>query len=630
MKQELITLPMPDRDNSSELHSVVSEEDSPRGQKTVETNATGEPVVIISPSENVFSFVFFMIPIEELRAPGKLTTPKILAWLIMILVLILQAVIIFAIWNAIVLNAYSWQLSVVSSAPPEGYQQPNCNKGGSLCQKMPDGKVTCAPPTVQLSGRWDELDADGDGNWTRAEAEAAKNELGCRFPVNPVEVFDVYSNFLVNRQNIIWIHPAVRAGQGIPKAYFDYAVGDIIMCGYRDAYMCPNLLKRGVFDAPLTHGKVPRVGVTIASALKYCHEMLEEGGVCDRTLPSTYTVWKRSSEDQCYGPNFHKFVYEHPVSNRTKSMLEVSYDATKDYQKAQKSSLFAAYKACVILVLLFTVFADAKELIPMITFLMVYPSAREVESIGRKAVEVLQTDPDDDDDVVYTVNGVTASHRASLAVVVLARAVMFFAMTFVGMVFLLKETDYLNLILNGLGLLFIVVLPRDLYLQLLSPYMRSKVQCVRPIEVPMRGIDALNRSPSLKDILWIAVVLTVLFCSMKYYAATVVLPVTQALDCACLSEGPKCREAETFSTESFWDNYWQFEVPRTIKEIKVFEENYKFESSVSKTGMPGVSSTSHHRPANFFQDGHARGLKYKGKHSVNLKTDVVFSEKSVF
>jgi len=559
-------------DDYSDVHSDMSmSSEGQWGQKTVDTNAAGDPVVIISPSESVFSFFFFMAPIEELRNPGRLTTPKLLAWLIIFLALVLQAVIIFAIWNAIVLNEYTWQLSVLSPSPPGGYAPPDCNKGGSLCQKLDNGQVSCAPPTVQLSARWEELDADGDGNWTRAEAEAAQIDLGCRFIVNPVEVFDVYTNFLHHRENIIWLHPAVRAGEGIPRAYFKYAVGDIIMCGYRNIKMCPNLLKKGVFDAPLTHGGVPRVGTTIATALKYCHELLQEGGICDSFLPSTYTVWKKSSDDQCYGPGFNKFTYKHPVSGRMKSMLEVDYDATKDYQKAQKSSLFFAYKACVIMVLLFTVFADAKELIPMLTFLMVYPSATEVESIGKKAIEVVQLDPYDDDDVKYTIHGVTRAHRVSLAIIIFVRAIMFFAVMFVGIVFLLKETDYLNLILNGLGLLFIVVLPRDLYQQLLSPYMRSKVDRVQPIEVTMKGIDKLNRSPSLKDILWIAVVCTILFCSMKYYSVAVVRPVTEALECACLSSGPNCREAQIFST-SFWDHYWQFEVPSTIKAIKAFEK----------------------------------------------------------
>mmetsp|Transcript_146654 Transcript_146654/g.470584 ORF Transcript_146654/g.470584 Transcript_146654/m.470584 type:complete len:224 (-) Transcript_146654:533-1204(-) len=120
-----------------------------------------------------------------------------------------------------------------------------------------------------------------------------------RFSVNVVEVFDVFVKFLIARENIIWIHPDLRAGKIIHKPYFSYASGDIIMCGCRNTDMCANLLQRGVFSAPLKYGTAPRVGKTIDSALEYCHKLLEEGGTCERTLPSTYSVWKKSSATQC-------------------------------------------------------------------------------------------------------------------------------------------------------------------------------------------------------------------------------------------------------------------------------------------------------------------------------------------
>jgi len=65
-----------------------------------------------------------------------------------------------------------------------------CNPGGSLCF-MEGDKFSCAPPSVQLTGRWEELDTDGDGIWTREEVEKAKLDLQCKYIVNPVEVFDV-------------------------------------------------------------------------------------------------------------------------------------------------------------------------------------------------------------------------------------------------------------------------------------------------------------------------------------------------------------------------------------------------------------------------------------------------------
>merc|ERR1719182_476435 len=97
----------------------------------------------------------------------------------------------------------------------------------------------------------------------------AREDLKCKYVVDPLEVFDVFVQTVVNREGIIWVHPDVKAGLMIHKPYFTYAAGDIIMCGYRNKDMCPNVLKQGVFDAPLKYGTAPRVGTTINSALDY-------------------------------------------------------------------------------------------------------------------------------------------------------------------------------------------------------------------------------------------------------------------------------------------------------------------------------------------------------------------------
>lgn len=602
------------------------------GLKSCNTNEDGEPVVKISPAESVFSFFLFMAPIEELRAPGKITTPKCLAWLVMIIALTLQGVVIYAVWKVIVLGEYGWQLSVVNEAPDS---RGSCWEGQSLCQELHNGMVTCAPPSVQLAGRWTLLDKNGDGNWTREEAEAAKEDIYCKYHVNPVEVFDVFTTFLINRENIIWIDPAVRAGLGIPKMYFEYAAGDIIMCGYRDSNMCPNLLKKGVFEAPLKHGTVPRVGTTISSALKYCYEMLEEGGICDKTLPSTYTVWKKSSQDQCFGSGFSGFVYKHPETGREKSLLEVSYDATQDYQKAERSTLFMLYKACVILVLVASVFTEAKELIPLGTMIMSYPAASELKSQGKEVIEV-DVDPDDDDNVTYRIRGFTAVHRTSVAMVVLARSIMFFVLLLVGVIFLLKETDYLNLILNGLGLLFVVTLPGELYHQLLSPYLRAKVENVVPIEVKMSTagcMDSLNRRPALKDVLWIAVMLVFVVVAMVSYRNAVVAPVTQALKCACLSEGEHCREAISFSGQ-FWDDYWKNRVPAAIREIRHMEKSATRQVAKRSAQPPPSPTTAAPStvasPVQFYGDKPRLKLKRHRQHYVHLQTEERIIPKGFF
>merc|ERR1719183_3339340 len=126
----------------------------------------------------------------------------------------------------------------------------------------------------------------------------ARKHLKCKYVVDPVEVFQVFVKFLIKREGLIWIHPDLRAGKKIDKAYFDYAAGDINMCGYRNTDMCSNIMHRGVFDGALKYGRAPRVGTTIASAMDYCWDLLQPGGACERLLPSTYKVWKIASVKQ--------------------------------------------------------------------------------------------------------------------------------------------------------------------------------------------------------------------------------------------------------------------------------------------------------------------------------------------
>merc|ERR1719155_459862 len=99
------------------------------------------------------------------------------------------------------------------------------------------------------------------------------------------------------------------------------------MCQYRSKDMCSNLMERGFFHGPLKYGTAPRVGTTIDSALKYCYDLLKDGGTCQRFLPSTYSVWRVASGNQCQAPSYSKFVYENPGNGVKKSMLEVDYEA---------------------------------------------------------------------------------------------------------------------------------------------------------------------------------------------------------------------------------------------------------------------------------------------------------------
>merc|ERR1719238_1615328 len=104
------------------------------------------------------------------------------------------------------------QLPVIAAGPSD-----SCVSGESLCTTMADGNMSCAPPSVRLAGRWDLLDVNKDGAWSREEAEASREKLKCEYAVDSVEVFDVFVKFLQNREKHIWLDPSLRSGEKIDK-----------------------------------------------------------------------------------------------------------------------------------------------------------------------------------------------------------------------------------------------------------------------------------------------------------------------------------------------------------------------------------------------------------------------------
>merc|ERR1719161_410222 len=490
-----------------------------------------------------------------------------MAYLLVILNFLMQGLLLYTIYNEVVVANLDWQNGImryegkdwdVFAPRPDG-----CNTGGSLCFKE-NNTFTCAPPSVQLTGRWEELDTNGDGIWTREEVEKAQKELQCKYVVNPVEVFDVFVKFLLAREKIIWIHPDLRAGKAIHKPYFDYAMGDLVMCGYRNEDMCPNLLKRGVFDAPLKFGTAPRVGDTIDSALGYCRELLRPGGTCETTLPSTYSVWRIDSAQQCGTAQYSKFTYRHPKGDGIKSLLTVDYSARQAFERS-KTPIFVVFKGLIIALWVLAMIFELKNDIVVFTWVMRFPDAAE---FGEDAVKVVH-DPKstEEDQVLYIIQGITKWHRMTVGILNIGRLTMTVLLFFIGVSFLSKQTDYIGVLMDGVALLFIVEIANMLYVFVLRTDIREQTEGIEPMHVKMFGIDWVNRRPAVMDMLWILFAALVVVVVMHVFYVQISVPVSDALECACLSKGDKCFEAEAFSSD-FWRKYWVQDLPRVFGEVE--------------------------------------------------------------
>jgi len=522
------------------------------------------PTFFVRPSDNVYSYFFFISPTESKKSHGHgWSWDIIMAYLLVGLNFFMQSVLVYLVFHAVVLENVDWQNGILKLQGTNilaTERTSKCNDGGALCFND-NGVYTCAPPSVQLTGRWTELDTNGDGIWTLEEVKAAKDELQCKYAVNPVEVYQVLVDMLKLRSDVIWLHPDVVDGHAIHLPYFEYAMGDLIICSYRSQDMCSNLVQRGFFDMPLKHGTSPRVGTTIPSALAYCKKLLEPQGICEALLPSTYTVWKIQSEIECGSPSYSKFKYTNPGNEESKSLLAVNYGAPAEYELAQESQ-FRLFKSIILFTWLLLMFVEFKEVYKIMTVVLRYPDAAD---FGDDAVLVEQ-DPSDPEDVRYRIQGITSSHRRSMAMLCLLRVLITFGLAVVGVSYIVKTNGYTDLLMNGVTLVFVATLASGLYNQVLREEIRDQCEDIKAIKVEMYGWDWLNRRPALLDMACVFFLMCLVYGIMQWQLNNVVLPVYNSLECTCVSAGKQCYEANHFN-KPFWDKYWMETVPGVFKEV---------------------------------------------------------------
>eukprot|EP00746_Dinoflagellata_sp_MGD_P019400 gnl/MRDRNA2_/MRDRNA2_145090_c0_seq1.p1 gnl/MRDRNA2_/MRDRNA2_145090_c0~~gnl/MRDRNA2_/MRDRNA2_145090_c0_seq1.p1 ORF type:complete len:643 (-),score=94.69 gnl/MRDRNA2_/MRDRNA2_145090_c0_seq1:127-2055(-) len=522
---------------------------------------TEDPYYLVRATDNVYSYFMFIGPTDSKKEKGVFTWDMAMAYILIVMNFAMQGTLLYTIFNEVVVANYDWQNGIMTVGGNDwglfdsGQDSETCNDGGSLCFLDASGNFTCAPPTVQLAQRWNELDLNGDGVWTLKEVEEAKDKLKCKYVVNPVEVFTVFQNVLLAHEDKIWLHPDVKAGKAIHKPYFEFAMGDVIMCGYRNQDLCPNLIDAGYFHAPLKYNTSPRVGNTIDSALAYCRNLLDDGGFCELNLPSTYRTWKIESGQQCGSPSYSKFTYTNPGSGVIKSLLSVDYSARQEYELS-KTVVFRSFKAVVLFLWLIAMLTDFREITMILTWCIKFPDA---EQFGDEAV-IEEADPADPEDVRYRIQGIIRSHRLNVAALICIRGVMSVIILYVGTNYLLKQTDYVDLLLNGVALIFIVEIANVLYGQVLREEIRDQCEDIFPMKAAMYGIDYLNRRPALVDIISVGVLLVIVYYVMDWHQQSIVRPVHDALECTCLSSGSTCYEAQKFGFD-FWHTYWKDTVP---------------------------------------------------------------------
>jgi len=497
----------------------------------------------------------------------------------------------------------------------ENDDAPSGAGSNSICQKVGKNKTLhCTPLSYGFIDVWSDLDRDGDGKWTLEEARADEANLGCRLGLPVEEVFrstcrgvqrdneDTSEN---PPYNVHLVPLSVSERRAVPKDYFDWWRGLAVICVAHDVSRCGELVSKGMFDGAIAAGhRLTKGGVQdLDSALDYCQRLLRPGGMCEKTLPGAYMMYRSRVTEKC-GPATYSTGgrYTNPLDDRdVMSTISVKYSMVDQYTTAS-SAQFCFFQGLILFLWFVNLVGELKAIIQLGDFIysfehdeklpLLTPGMRRHlryfhRHISRQmstrnltqedSIRSIDDEPDSDPDTCgdvdekgnHIVSKISRAHKFMITMMLGVRFFLLIYMFHVGSMFLLTNHKYDDLLLNAVALAFIFELPEFLYTFLVSDEMKSDLEEAHTIDyataLPVRGCATLFLSKSLWGIVIIPIVVLVV---VVYNYQVTTMPSLRALQCTCFQSGSSCDVASRFSRE-WWNLYWK-DVARMFEQSSVF------------------------------------------------------------
>jgi len=540
---------------------------SPRSELDEERISDLEDHYIIAPEPSVYSYFLMMPPIEFLKERHHWNWVTVFAVFLVLLNFVMQ-ISLLSIIGGYVLQEHEHQVhSILRMGDAPWYQlhsvlapshgDGKCKGSRSLCYPTAEGRISCAPPSISLLSDWDQLDTDGDGVWSRQEAEDPMYRELTRCEYN-MDSLLVYEEMLLNLQEQGSLRgrlvPNVTKGLGIPKAYYDWFIGEPLMCIYGDADMCGNMFHMGVFDQLLEH-PFNRGIKDFPSAYDYCLDLLKNR--CPQILPYSYRGWATMSIEKCGKKSYEATEYKSPGGQSpTQTIMKVDYETRLSYENT-KTYAFLVFLSVLLIVFFCTMLEEWKQIYRVSLFITQY---------NRLEHRLLQ-DTWKDPFTPRTFEGAVL-HRTSLLIVTILRFALWVFLLYTGTVFLTSGTDYLGLIFDALSLTFIMQIDEALYSALLRPPMKDDHGAAPSFFIRRRRLPVSIMTAEFFMVLGVVIgAAAVTYC----YRMDTLRPLQEALNCVCLVEGEKCQEAISFSP-AFWAKYWGEIMPAAKAQIDALME----------------------------------------------------------
>jgi hypothetical protein len=432
--------------------------------------------------------------------------------------------------------------------------------------RMDNATYSCLPPSVRYASRWELLDTNGDGIWSREEAEKDEHKLEKKLKAKPFLVFRAITVGLIDRQAYdkrLWVEPngMMAKMEGVPKAYFDYWMGDAALCSYADPGMCSTLLSRGFFNEAMNPDHPGKEIPDIDGALDYCQYMLKVGGGCDQSLPQIYKLYRAARHEQCGDGHFfagglHKNPYHE--TDRVYVIANV-YTNLQKFIKGD-STIFKTFLFLVLLLWLYALTNEMREMIKLAEFTCVFPGVE-----GDLGLEI---EKDDQGNESYTIVGISREHRMIIGFMCITRVTVIVYLGAVGCVFLVNEVGYMDLLMNAVALAFILEIDEILFGAIARHSTIETLEALNDVEfetsLPHENTCAgwMLQKDFWAVILFPIIAYLLILCQSLF----VTKPILDALNCGCYQLGSQCRDAKYYNID-WWNSYWSTTLPSALTKI---------------------------------------------------------------
>lgn len=465
---------------------------------------------------------------------------------------------------------------------------PEIEESDSVCTLV-DGKFTCEPTTIHFTRDWHRLDKNRDGVWSKAEAlgmgdgfAGAKDKKEIVFFRTIVQSLLFRADWLQRQQNrTLYLAQDIVAKRGIPKAYFDYWIGDAKFCSHFHSSTCKSIVASGIFDDALAKGKIAAAYKGIndySTAVDYCTMMLEGHGGCEKSLPAVYvkSMWKR--ESVCGEMTLQSAgVMTNPSDpDDVMQVMEPEYKSIASQQKASEG-LFIFIFMVIMFLFYASLVAEIKDICRQVDFLITFPSTFGDQDRGGVDTSVAEDTPrqsdSDDNPKRYKFDRITNMHRIILIIVTLLRILVLFSLCSFGTWFLLRCTHYVDLVLNAVALAFITETDEMLYETFLDPIDKREMGLHENCEAPsfmgfMPNNDSYISGICCAKHTWGLVFVPILAIGVVLvWQVQVRNPAVKGLLCACLQQGSDCAESLE-NSGGWWKHYWTHTLPSVMHHIE--------------------------------------------------------------